>query len=74
MPHSYVSNLMHCVFSTKERFGFITPELEPRLWPYIGGIARENGMKAIAIGGTVDHVHALLSLPSDVFCEGGAAN
>ena len=63
MPHSYVSNLMHCVFSTKERLPLITPELESRLWPYLGGIARENGMKAIALGGTVDHVHALLSLP-----------
>jgi REP element-mobilizing transposase RayT len=55
---------MHCVFSTKERLPFITPELESRLWPYIGGIARENKMKAIAVGGTVDHVHALLSLPA----------
>ena len=64
MPHSYVSNLMHSVFSTKERLPFITPELESRLWPYLGGIARENKMKAIAIGGTADHLHALLSLPS----------
>jgi len=48
MPHSYVSNLMHCVFSTKERLSFISPELEARLWPYLGGIARENKMKAIA--------------------------
>jgi REP element-mobilizing transposase RayT len=55
---------MHCVFSTKERFPLITPELETRLWPYLGGIARENRMKAIAIGGTSDHVHALLSLPA----------
>ena len=64
MPHSYVSNLMHCVFSTNERLPLITPELESRLWPYLGGIARENKMKAIAIGGTMDHVHALLSLPA----------
>ena len=64
MSHSYISNLMHCVFSTKERLPFITPELESRLWPYIGGIARENKMKAIAVGGTVDHLHALLSLPA----------
>ena len=64
MSHSYVSNLMHCVFSTKERLPLITPELEPRLWPYLGGIARENKMKAIAIGGTTDHVHGLLSLPA----------
>jgi REP element-mobilizing transposase RayT len=64
MPHSYVSNLMHCVFSTKERLPLITPELELRLWPYLGGIARENKGKAIAIGGTADHVHALMSLPA----------
>ena len=41
----------------------IDSELERRLWPYIGGIARENRMKALAIGGTGDHVHSLLSLP-----------
>ena len=64
MPHSYVSNLMHCTFSTKERYPMIDPELEKRLWPYLGGIARENRMKALAIGGTTDHIHALLSLPA----------
>ena len=66
MPHSYVNNLMHCTFSTKERFPFIDAELEIRLWPYIGGIARENRMKALAVGGTFDHLHALLSLPATV--------
>jgi len=64
MSHSYVTNLMHCVFSTKERYPFVDSELELRLWPYIGGIARENKMKALTIGGTADHVHALLSLPA----------
>jgi len=64
MPHSCVSNLVHYIFSTKERFPFIDQELESRLWPYMGGIARENGMKALAIGGTHDHVHTLLSLPA----------
>jgi REP element-mobilizing transposase RayT len=29
----------------------------------MGGIARENRMKGLAIGGTTDHMHALLSLP-----------
>ena len=42
----------------------ITSDLETRLWPYIGGIARENRMKALAIGGTQDHIHGLLSLPA----------
>src|SRR3981189_1718181 len=63
MSHSYVSNLMHCTFSTKERYPFINSDLQSRLWPYLGGIARENRMKALAIGGTTDHVHTLLSLP-----------
>ena len=64
MPHSYVSTLIHCVFSTKERRKIIVPDLQARLYPFIGGIARENNMKALAVGGIEDHVHLLLSLPS----------
>lgn len=29
----------------------------------MGGIARENRMKAVQIGGTEDHVHMLVSMP-----------
>ena len=61
---SYVSSYYHCVFSTKERRPLILPGLQERLWPYLGGIARQNEMKAIEIGGMADHVHILLSLPS----------
>ena len=61
---SYVSSYYHCVFSTKERQPLVPPELQDRLWPYLGGIARQNEMKAIEIGGVADHVHILLSLPS----------
>ncbi len=64
MPHSYVNAMFHCVFSTKERRRMIDEELQDRLWPYVGGIARENKMKALAVGGTDDHAHILLSLPS----------
>lgn len=63
MPHSYVSQLMHCVFSKKDRRPLITPALQERLFPYIGGIARRNKMKLIVAGGVADHVHLLLSLP-----------
>jgi REP element-mobilizing transposase RayT len=55
---------MHVVFSTKERRPWITPDIQDRLWPYLGGIARENKMKALKVGGVEDHVHVLLSLPS----------
>ena len=62
--HSFVNCLMHVVFSTKERRPWITSEIQDRLWPYLGGIARENKMKALKVGGVEDHVHILLSLPS----------
>lgn len=61
---SYVSAYYHCVFSTKGRRRLITPRLRERLWPFLGGIARQNKVKAIEIGGVEDHVHLLLSLPS----------
>jgi REP element-mobilizing transposase RayT len=37
--------------------------MQPRLWSYIGGIARTNTIKALAVGGMPDHIHVLLSLP-----------
>lgn len=61
---SYVSSYFHCVFSTKERRPLITAALRERLWPFLGGIARQNKMKALEIGGVADHVHILLSLPA----------
>ena len=61
---SYISSYFHCVFSTKERRPFITPALRERLWPFLGGIARQNKMTAIEIVGVAEHVHVLLSLPS----------
>jgi REP element-mobilizing transposase RayT len=42
----------------------ISDEMQPRLWAYIGGIARANKFKALAVGGTKDHCHVLLSLPA----------
>ncbi len=41
-------------------------KLRERLWPYLGGIARENKMKALAIGGAADHVHVLFSLEATI--------
>ncbi|MEP6822214.1 MAG: IS200/IS605 family transposase [Chthoniobacterales bacterium] len=62
--HSLTNCLVHCVFSTKNRAPILTVEIRGRLWPYLGGIARENGVRALAIGGVADHVHMLLSLPA----------
>jgi hypothetical protein len=41
---SYVSSYFHCVFSTKERRPLFPLPLQDRLWPFPGGIARQNQM------------------------------
>jgi putative transposase len=61
--HSFNSLLIHCVWSTKKREPSLTPTLRDRLYPYLGGIARENRITALAIGGAADHMHMLISLP-----------
>jgi putative transposase len=62
--HSFTSILIHCIWSTKNREPYLSSDLRNRLWPYLGGIARENKIKALAIGGMDDHVHMLISLPT----------
>jgi REP-associated tyrosine transposase len=66
LPHTYSSLLVHCVFSTKDRRPIITEEMQPRLWAFLGGIARKNNMKALEVGGIDDHVHLLLSIPTTI--------
>ena len=66
MSHAYVSLLVHCVFSTKDRRPLISDAMQPRLWSYMAGIARSDKFKALAIGGTRDHAHTLLSLPASM--------
>ena len=66
MSHSYICCLIHVVFSTAERRPLIHDEIRDRLHSYIGGIARDNAMAAIAVGGVADHVHLLLSLPRTI--------
>jgi putative transposase len=63
MPDSYVANRVHCVFSTKNRAKIIPVEMQPRLWSFMAGIARQNGITPIAIGGFDDHAHVLIALP-----------
>jgi putative transposase len=63
---TYISELIHCVFSTKERRKLIRSEIQSELWSFIGGIARKNGFKTLIVGGTNDHVHILLSLPATI--------
>jgi putative transposase len=60
--HTYTTSLFHCVFATKNRIASIPEDLQPRLGAYMGGVARTNRMRALAVGGIADHAHILLSL------------
>lgn len=49
MSHSYSSNRIHLVFSTRNREKRITEDLQPKLWPYMAGIAKNHGFQSIKI-------------------------
>jgi putative transposase len=66
MPQSYVCLHYHLVFSTKNRIPAIVPEMETRLWEYLGGIVRDLGGTPIQIGGVEDHVHLLVTLRQEL--------
>jgi putative transposase len=53
---------MHIVFSTKNRFNFIQPEIEDELYAYFGGIIRNYEGVLLAAGGTSNNCHLLASL------------
>jgi putative transposase len=60
MANTYSSLFYHIVFSTKHRKHWIKPEIEQRIWQYIGGIARTHSMTALQVGGIDDHCHGLI--------------
>ena len=62
MPHTYCANLIHCVFSTKERANLIAEEIQENLYAYLLGIAKNLEFQILALGGTANHVHILLGL------------
>jgi REP-associated tyrosine transposase len=63
MPHTYAQNVIHIVFSTKDRRKTISRELQPRMWAYVAGICKNDGIFVHSIGGTDDHIHLLIQVP-----------
>jgi REP element-mobilizing transposase RayT len=64
MAHTYASNFIHCIFSTKDRRPLIDASRMAELYAYLEGIARGEGFSLIAGGGTANHVHLLFVLPA----------
>lgn len=66
MPQSLVRNLIHVVFSTKNRADLIEPEIERDLFGYIQGIVVNNKSRLIIVNGTMNHIHLLISLSKTI--------
>ncbi len=65
MGHTFTRLFTHVVFSTARRAPLLGDDIRSRVHAYFGGIIRELGGTAMAIGGTTDHLHVLLQLGSD---------
>jgi putative transposase len=63
MANTYTALHYQFVFSTKNRQPWIAPQIEERIWKFLGGIARKNGMHPHKTGGIDDHIHILLGAP-----------
>ena len=63
MGHTFATNLVHVVFSTKQRCNTIPRDRMAALTSYIEGLARAEGFGVIVVGGMPNHLHALLSIP-----------
>jgi len=62
MGSTLIFHVIHIIFSTKLRQPFITDAAAPRLYPYLGGIARHRQCDLLAVGGMPDHIHLLISV------------
>jgi putative transposase len=63
MPQSLANVLIHAVWSTKERFPFLTNKpLREELHRYLGGISARLDCPTLIVGGVADHVHILMRL------------
>jgi REP element-mobilizing transposase RayT len=63
MSHTYAQNVIHVVFSTKNRSKSISREFQPRMWAYVAGICKKHEIFVHAVGGMDDHIHLLVQIP-----------
>ena len=66
MRKNKIEVYVHFVWPTWDRLPLIHPTIERRLHRFIAAVAVEMGCKVLAINGTEDHVHVLLSLRTTV--------
>lgn len=66
MPQSLVKNIIHLVFSTKNRKNIILVEDYEEFRGFLIGVLSECGCYLIELGGTGNHIHILFVLNKNV--------
>jgi REP element-mobilizing transposase RayT len=66
VSHTYTRQLLHIVFSTKERRPLLVPETRPRMIGYLRAVSGDLGVAVLRINGVEDHVHLLVDLPTSL--------
>ena len=63
MAQSLARLWTHLIFSTKERYPFLSdPSVRADMHAYIGTVLRTHDCPTLVVGGTEDHVHSLFTL------------
>ncbi len=65
----FVKVWLHFVWSTKERFPYLTDEIRLKVFEHIRQNAKEKGIHIDFINGWLEHVHCLISLGTDQTLE-----
>jgi len=62
MANTFSQIYIHVVFAVQNRKALINPLWEEELFKYISGIVRNKDQKILAINGTSNHLHLLISI------------
>ena len=62
MPQSLANIYIHLIFSTKERFPYLTRQVRPDLHAYMATVLANLNSPAVLINSVADHVHILFNM------------
>jgi REP element-mobilizing transposase RayT len=66
MSQSLSKVILHIIFSTKNRELWLESNVRPRVHAYLATVCRDLGAELARVGGVVDHVHIVTTLPRTV--------
>jgi REP element-mobilizing transposase RayT len=66
MPQSLANIYIHLIFSTKDRFPFLTDEVRPDFHRYLATVCKTADCPALIVNSVEDHVHILHRLSRTV--------